>query len=122
MTFNIFNLVKNLDQKGSIIKWVVIIIAIILVLSYFNVNIEQFLKKPIVRDNFGFVTNKILYVWQNFLQKPVRAAYRFFVYYIWEPLIDGLERMRNEQPAFDIKDKVPKLLEIPKATTTQAAQ
>lgn len=122
MTFNIFNFAKNFDQKGIIIKWIVIIIAIILVLSYFNVNIEQFLQKPIVKDNFGFVTNKILYVWQNYLQKPARFVFKFFIYYIWTPLIDGLERMRNGEPAFDIKDKVPKLIEIPKATTTQAAQ
>lgn len=100
---------KTNSQKGGLIRIVLIIIAIILVLSYFNVNIENFLKSPSVKANFGFVTDKILYVWQNFLQKPVRAAFHFFIYYIWDPAVEGLERMRNGGSAFDLEGHTPKV-------------
>ncbi|MES2470661.1 MAG: hypothetical protein V4526_00275 [Patescibacteria group bacterium] len=94
-------------QQGFIIKLVLIIIAVILIVSYFGIDIEDTANTPTAKKNFSYVTDRIVYVWDNFLKKPFKVVYDFIYIYIWEPALDGLERMRKGDAAFNIKGQTP---------------
>ena len=100
---------KGKGQDGRILIIILVIIAIILVLSYLNFDIEKFINSPSTQKNIHYVTDSVVYVWDHYLKGPAIAVYDFFIKYIWDPMIAGLERMKNGDPAFDIKDKVPKV-------------
>lgn len=98
---------KGKGKDGRILIIILVIIAIILVLSYLNFDIEKFIKSPSTQKNIHYVTDSIVYVWQHYLKGPAITVYDFFIKYIWDPMIAGLERMRNGEPAFDLNGKVP---------------
>lgn len=104
-----FKLLNSGAQGGYIVKLILIIIAVLLIISYFNIDLENVATSPTAKKNFGYVGNTIVYVWDHFLKKPVTIVYNFIYTYIWEPALGGLERMRSGEPAFDIKNSTPKV-------------
>jgi hypothetical protein len=58
------------NEKGSILKIVLIIIGIVLVLSAFNINIRAVIESPRTKENIAYVTHGVEYVWGSYLKKP----------------------------------------------------
>lgn len=85
-------------NKGSILKIVLIIIAIILVLSYFGVDIKSFIESPGTQRNIHYVWDGIVNFWEHYLKGPFMVVFNFFLQYIWYPAIHGLTNMSQGQP------------------------
>lgn len=85
-----FTYATNL-QRG-LIRTIVIIIVGILVLSYFGFNIRQIAESDTSRENFSYVQEKMIYVWDNFLETPVTFVWeRIIIDLGWEPFMKALE-------------------------------
>ncbi|OHA46529.1 MAG: hypothetical protein A2541_00290 [Candidatus Taylorbacteria bacterium RIFOXYD2_FULL_36_9] len=56
------------NKQGGLIKMIIIIIIAIAILSYYGVDIKDFVTSPQVQKNFSFVWNLWLqYIWDPFL-------------------------------------------------------
>ncbi len=84
------------------LKFIIFIIIIIAVLSYFNFDVRKFFESDIVRNNFGFVWNWTKYVWDNYLARPARYLWNdVFINLIWNSFIENLQRFKAGQgPSF----------------------
>jgi len=80
------------------IRLIILIIIIIAVLSYFNISIKNFIESRSFQENFHYVLNGIKYMWSNYLKRPALYLWNdIFIRFIWEPLINNLERIKGGQ-------------------------
>ena len=81
------------------IRYIILAVVAILVLSYFGFSIQDLIQNPNTQSNFAYVWRGVTNVWNNYLAKP--AAYlwnEIFLKLIWTAAIDNLTRMKNGQP------------------------
>lgn len=84
------------NHQGGLIKTIVLIVIAILVVSYLGINLRALVTSPTTSDNFGYVKEATLYVWNNWLKKPADYLWnKLFIPLIWEPAIDNLTKMKN---------------------------
>lgn len=76
------------------IRFIILIIIIIAVLSYFNFDFKTFFGSNIVKNNFGFVWNWITYVWNNYLSGPANYLWNLFIDKIWNSFLENLDRFK----------------------------
>ena len=88
----------NYPTNGGLIKTIVIIIVALLILSYFGFNLRNLANSPTTQDNFSYVWNAVSGVWNNYLKAPAIYVYNIFIVYIWDPAINNLQNMKNNQP------------------------
>ncbi len=74
------------DQGGFVVKLVLFVIALIIILSLFKVRISSLLDNQYMQENFGFVWNKLKFVWDNYLEGPAGYIYNLIYTYIFTPL------------------------------------
>jgi len=80
------------------IRFIILIIIVIAVLSYFNFDLKTFFESDIVRNNFGFIWNWTTYVWDNYLKGPVDYLWNnVFIDLIWNSFIENLNRFKAGQ-------------------------
>lgn len=84
------------------IKTIIYIIIGILILSYFGIDIKRAVESPKTRENFSYVTQAVLYVWDHFLEKPVTFIWKeIIIKLIWNNILEGLKgksTVLNEMP------------------------
>lgn len=68
-----------MKKEQGFIRTIIIVIIAILVVSFLGVDIKKVIDSPTTQHNFSYVTQAVLYVWNNFLKVPV--------FYVWEHLI-----------------------------------
>jgi len=77
------------------IKYIILAIIIIAILSYFGFNLKSFVENDIVQNNFGYAWNAIKYAWNNFLARPADYLWNdIFVNLLWNPFVDTLQRLK----------------------------
>ena len=77
-------------------RLVVIIIIAIAILSYFRVDIRSLVESQSFRDNFGFVWDWLLSIYNNFLARPVSYIWNeIIVKLLWNSFIENLERIKG---------------------------
>lgn len=93
-----FTMTRNL--KSGLIRTIVIIVIGILVLSYFGFNIRQIAESKTSRENFSYVQEKMIYVWDNFLEAPATFVWeRIIIDLGWEPFQEALKYAdKNSRP------------------------
>lgn len=89
---------KTSTQKG-IIKMIVLIVAAILILSYFGYNLRAIVSSPNTQDNFSYVGGILVDLWNNILKVPVTYIWDLFINLIWSPAIDNLKTQGNTPPS-----------------------
>ncbi len=78
------------------IKTIIYIIIGIVILSYLGIDIKRAVESPTTRENFSYVTQAALYVWDHVLEKPVT--------YIWNEIVvdivwdKAIEKLKNNPP------------------------
>lgn len=78
------------------IKFIIFVIIIIAVLSYFNFDIKTFFESDAVRNNFQYVWGWIKYVWNNYLARPFDYLWNdVFINLIWNTFIENLQRLKQ---------------------------
>lgn len=74
------NRIKN-NQQGFI-KYIILIVIAILILSYFGFDIKQTVESDQSRSNLSYVWGLVTYVWDHFLAGPVL--------WIWNTIVIGI--------------------------------
>ncbi len=84
---------KNYKNKqGGLVKLIILLIIAIAVLSYYGVDIKEFVTSPQVQKNFGYVWSFIKGVWADYLAAPAGKVWDLWLGYVWEPLINILNK------------------------------
>ena len=81
------------------IKWIIILVIILLVLSYFGFSLRTLVDQPVTQDNFTYVATSTVTVWDTYLKQPASYLWNdVFINLIWDPAIYNLTQMKNDQP------------------------
>jgi len=76
---------QNIQGGFGLIKLIIVAIVVILILSWYGVDIKNFINSPQVQNNFGFIWNFIDGIWTNYLAGPAIKLWGIILQYIWEP-------------------------------------
>ena len=88
----------GIPAEGGLVRTIVIILTALLVLAYFGFNLRNIVNSPTFQDNWSFLWNGIVNIWDNYLSGPAIYLWNIFVNLIWNPAIDNLEKMKNNEP------------------------
>lgn len=78
------------------IKTIIYIIIFIVILGYLGVDIQRAVESPTTRENFSYVTQAALYVWDHVLERPLTYLWNeVIVDLVWNSLI---EKLKNNPP------------------------
>ena len=79
------------------IKWIIIFIILILVVSYFGVNIQSVVNSPAGQSNFSYVSNGAVYVWNNYLSAPFNYIWNTVGATLWNAFTQGIQNIKVNQ-------------------------
>jgi hypothetical protein len=78
-------------QNRGFVKAVIIIVVILLIISYFGINLRDTVNSDTTQDNFAYVINGIVHIWNNYLKTPVMYVWKeIFIKLILTNLINGI--------------------------------
>lgn len=93
------NLKKNNNQKGGLLRTILIIIGIILLLSFFGINIQSVVESDATQENVGYVTGEATTIWEQYLEAPLTWFWEsVFVGLLWSAFVENMERIRDGEP------------------------
>jgi len=100
------------QRNTGIIKFLIIIIVLILLLSYFNIDVRGIIEAPKTQENFSYVYGWIAFVWSEYLANPVRYFWNnIFIDLLWESFVDNLERIKRGEST-DLELNAPQAPQI----------
>lgn len=74
------------------IKTIIYIIIGVVILSYLGVDIKRAVESPTTKENFSYVTQAAIYVWDHVLEKPVTYVWNEVVMkLIWNNILEHLK-------------------------------
>jgi hypothetical protein len=79
------------NKQGGLIKLIIIVVIAILVLSWFGVDIKEFITSESVQKNLSYVWTLITDTWTNYLATPAHKVWVIWVQYIWDPFMEMLK-------------------------------
>ncbi len=94
------------------IKWIIIFIILILVLSYFGINIQQVVNSPTGQSNTSYVWGGVTYVWDNYLSQPFNYLWNMAGSALWNAFMQGIQNIKVGQ-------NTPNLNQISPPASTQ---
>jgi hypothetical protein len=81
------------------IKYAIIILVAIIVLSYFGFDIKKTIESPTTQGNLSYVWGGVTYVWNNWLERPLKYFWdKIFVGILWNAFVHNLERIDEGAP------------------------
>ena len=99
----------TISGNRGFIKWIIIIVVALLVLSYYGFSLRTLVNNPVTQDNFGYVATTSVSFWDEYLSQPASYLYNdVFINLIWNPAITNLTNIKNEQPT-NVQTDAPKL-------------
>ncbi len=100
---------KKIPTNRGLIRTIILIVIALLILSYFGLNLRSIANSETGQDNFGYVKEVILNVWNKYLKRPAQYLwYDIFLKLIWNPAIDNLTKLKDGE-AHDIQSSAPRL-------------
>ncbi len=79
---------KIIQQKGGLIKTILIIVIAIAILSYLGFDLKKIFESDQSKSNFSYVWNGIVYAWTHYLRQPAEYFWRVVVVgFIWNVLV-----------------------------------
>ncbi len=95
----------NKNNRGiSILGILIFGLAVILVLSYYNISIRGVVESPTGQDNLGYVEGTSRSLWNDYLKRPAEYLWNdIFINLFWNSFISNLERIKDGLPTdFDL--------------------
>jgi len=87
------------NQKGGFIKFLVLFIIVIIVISYFGIDLRAIVESPETQGNLGYVWGLAVTVWEGYLERPLLYFWNnIFIDLLWESFVSNLERIKDGQP------------------------
>ncbi len=84
--------VKKIPENRGLVKMIVLIVIGLLILSYLGFNLRHLADSPTTKDNFSYVINLIVHIWDTYLKGPVVYVWNvIFIPYIWNPIFHHLQ-------------------------------
>lgn len=76
-----------MKNNGGLIHIILLILVIIIILSYLGISIKSIIEGKTFKENFDYVWDKVAYIWNNYMERPVK--------YLWNVFIDILSKLKN---------------------------
>jgi len=73
-------------NRGGIIRTVLFIVILLLILSYFGINLRDIVNSPSGQSNFSYVWSVLLAIWAT-IKGPVLLIWNAFLTLIWAPAL-----------------------------------
>jgi len=89
------------NKQGGLIKAILIVAIVLLILAYFGLNLRSIVNSPTFQDNWSFLWNGTVHIWDAYLKAPATYAWNFFVTYVWDPVF---ARLQSGQTAIPLSD------------------
>jgi hypothetical protein len=102
-----FNIKKE-QNRGISLLWILFVgFVLILVLSFFKINIKTVVESPDGQSNLNYVKETSMTIWQAYLKKPVYYIWNdIFLKIFWASFISNMERIRDGKPT-DFEQAAP---------------
>ncbi len=98
-----------MTNNRGFIKWIIIIVVALLILSYYGFSLRTLVDSPVTQDNIHYVATTTVTIWDKYFKKPATYIWDdVFVSLIWTPAIDNLTKIKNGEPT-NIASSSPKL-------------
>ena len=98
-----------MQTNRGFIKWIIIIVVALLILSYYGFSLRNLIDSPVTQDNIHYVATSTVSVWDKYLKQPANYVWNdVFIDLIWTPAIDNLTKIKNNQPT-NVQTKSPQL-------------
>jgi len=86
------------NEKGFI-KWLVIILIAVIILSYFGFNLRAIVESDLTQNNLGYLWGLGVTVWNNYLSVPILYFWNnIFLDLLWSSFVENMNRIKNGQP------------------------
>jgi hypothetical protein len=59
------------NKQGGFLNWIILILIVLIILGYYGFDVRKALEKPETRQNISYVTEKVIFVWEKYLKKPI---------------------------------------------------
>ena len=84
-------------QKGGLIKWLIIIIALIALASYFfGFSIQDVVENPQTQANFHYVVDHVGPLYTQYIAPTIQFLWNdVFMRYVWSNFSSDISAMRN---------------------------
>ncbi len=95
-------------MSSGFIQIIIILVLLLIILSLLGVSLTSLFSNPILKDNLGFATRWISWLWNNYLSVPFSYIWSVFRDLIWNQFVNvmsGLKRGIN--PYDSIAPKLP---------------
>ncbi len=86
---------KLVNRQGGLIKAILIIVIALLILAYFGFNLRSTVNSPTFQDNWSFLWDGIVNIWNHYLKAPATYIWNIFVVYIWDPALHNLQNQHG---------------------------
>lgn len=94
------------------IKYAIIILVAIIVLSFFGYDLKKIVEAPTTQGNLSYVWGGVTYVWENWLEQPIKFAWeKIFIGILWNAFVHNLERIDSGAPT-ELQNMGSRLLDI----------
>jgi hypothetical protein len=81
-------------QQGSILKWIIIIIAVIALASFFfDFSVQEVVEDQQTQENFHYIWSHLVSFYNSYLSELMNKLWNFFIQYVWSNLGDGLAQL-----------------------------
>ncbi len=101
---------NHTNKQRGFIKWILIIIIAVIILSYFGFDLRTIVESPETQGNLGYVWSIVAGVWTNYLAEPILYLWNdIFIDLLWDSFIDNLERLKGGEST-TIEELSPEVL------------
>ena len=82
------------------IKYIIIILILIIVLSFFGYDLKAVIESPLAQKNLNYTKSGVEYVWDGYLKGPLTYLYKnIFIGVLWKAFIHNLGRIDAGAPS-----------------------
>ncbi len=96
MKSSLYKNASGASESAGFIKWIIIIIIAVGIISYFGLDLKSIFESETARQNYAWLWNWAVYLWENFLDTPVLWVWNNVVINVfWKIFKLGLENIGN---------------------------
>ncbi|MFA6324795.1 MAG: hypothetical protein WCX46_01030 [Candidatus Paceibacterota bacterium] len=101
---------KYFNKGGiSIVGILLLGVILVLVLSYFNINIKATVEKPTTQENINYIKGSSINIWNDYLKEPTQYFWNeIWLKIFWASFISNMERIRDNEPT-DMQKAAPQV-------------
>lgn len=82
-------------MNQGFLRFIIVLIIFIIILSFLGVNLKGVFQHPLVKENFSFLYDAGLFIWNKYLEKPAKFLWDIFKTYIWDSFIENMWRIKQ---------------------------